>query len=89
MPVPMFMGLIRQEYCRRLLCPPPGDLPNLGIEPSSPALAERFFTTESTGKHSFTYIVLYIIRSDTISIIVTLLSFLGLRVNHTWYLVGI
>ena len=26
-----------------------GDLPNLGIEPASPALAGRFFTPESLG----------------------------------------
>ena len=26
--------------------PPPGDLPETGIEPVSPALAGRFFTTE-------------------------------------------
>ena len=30
--------------------PSPGDLPDLGIEPESPALAGRFFTTEPTGK---------------------------------------
>ena len=29
--------------------PPPGDLSDLGIEPASPALAGRFFTTESPG----------------------------------------
>ena len=34
-----------------LLCPPPGDLPNPGMEPvslMSPALAGRFFTTSAT-----------------------------------------
>ena len=30
--------------------PSPGDLPDPGIEPESPALAGRFFTTESSGK---------------------------------------
>ena len=30
--------------------PPPGDLPNPGIEPISPALAGWFFTTEPPGK---------------------------------------
>ena len=28
----------------------PGDLPNPGIKPSSPALADRFFTIEPAGK---------------------------------------
>ena len=44
------MGLSRQEYWSGLLCPPPGDLPDSGIEPkslSSPALAGRFFTTSA------------------------------------------
>ena len=31
-------------------CPPPGDLPDPGIEPASPALAGGFFTTEPPGK---------------------------------------
>ena len=30
--------------------PPPGNLPNPSIEPMSPALAGRFFTTEPLGK---------------------------------------
>ena len=51
---PLSMGFSRQEYWRGLLFPPPGHLPNAGIEPVSPALAGRFFTTESPGKTSFT-----------------------------------
>ena len=30
---PLSMGFSRQEYWNGLLCPPPGDLPNPGIEP--------------------------------------------------------
>ena len=30
---PLSMGFSRQEYWRGLLCPPPGDLPDQGIEP--------------------------------------------------------
>ena len=33
-----------------LLLPPPGDLPNPGVKPTSPALVGRFFTTEPPGK---------------------------------------
>ena len=44
------LGFPRQEYWRRLLFPSPGDLPNPGIKPTSPALAGRFFTTEPPGK---------------------------------------
>ena len=32
---PLSMGFSRQEYWNGLLCPPPGDLPNLGIKPRS------------------------------------------------------
>ena len=39
------MGLSRQEYWSGLPCPPPGDLPDPGIETMSPALADKFFTT--------------------------------------------
>ena len=33
------MGFPRQEHWSGLPCPPPGDLPDSGIEPRSPALA--------------------------------------------------
>ena len=45
------MGFSRQEYWSRLPCPPPGELPDPGIEPSvlmSPALVGGFFTTSTT-----------------------------------------
>ena len=48
---PLPMRFSRQEYWSGLPCPPPGDLPNPGIEPTSlmsPALAGRFFTTHTT-----------------------------------------
>ena len=44
------MGFPRQEYWSELPFLSPGDLPNPGIKPSSPALAGRVFTTESPGK---------------------------------------
>ena len=39
------MEFSRQKYWSGLPFPSPGDLPNPGIEPMSPALAGRFFTT--------------------------------------------
>ena len=45
---PPSMGFSRKEYWSGLPCPPPGDLPDPGIEPSSlvsPALTGGFFTT--------------------------------------------
>ena len=50
---PLSMGFSRQEYWNGLPFPPPGDLPEAGIEPmtpASPALAGGFFTTELPGK---------------------------------------
>ena len=48
---PLSMGFSRQEYRRGLPHPPPGDLPDSGMEPASltsPALAGGFFTTWAT-----------------------------------------
>ena len=47
---PLSMGFPRQEYWSRLPFPPPGDLPNPGIEHVFAALAGRFFTFEPPGK---------------------------------------
>ena len=44
------LGFPRQEYWSELPFPSPGDLPDPGIESTSPALADRFFTTEPPGK---------------------------------------
>ena len=41
-------GFSRQEYWSGLTCPPPGDLPNPGIEPVSLALTGWLFTTSAT-----------------------------------------
>ena len=54
---PLSMGFSRHEYWSELLCPPPCDLPDPGIEPislasptlqASYALAGEFFTTNAT-----------------------------------------
>ena len=47
---PLSMGFPSQEYWSGLPFPPPGHLLDPGIEPTSPALAGRFFTTEPAGK---------------------------------------
>ena len=54
--VPLSMGFSRQEYWNRLPFPPPGKLPDPGVEPEcpvTPELAGRFFTTELPGLKSF------------------------------------
>ena len=50
------MGFYRQEYWSGLPFPSPGNLPNLGMEPMSPELVDRFFTTEPPGKPHVGYI---------------------------------
>src|SRR5574340_500743 len=46
-------GFSRQEYWGGLSCPPPGDLPNPGIEPRSPALQVDYLPSEPPGKPIF------------------------------------
>ena len=50
---PLSMGFCRQGYWSGLAFPSPGELPDPGIEPESPALAGGFFTTEQPGKPVF------------------------------------
>ena len=52
---PLSMGFSRQEYWSELPCPPPGDLPNPGVEPVSAVLAGRFFITKLLGKPSMVH----------------------------------
>ena len=47
---PLSMEFSRQEYWSGLPFPPPGDLPDPGIEPASSALAGGFFTPEPAGE---------------------------------------
>ena len=53
---PLSTGFSRQEYWSGLPCPPPGGLPDPGMEPKSPkspALAGGFFTTVPPGKPTY------------------------------------
>ena len=47
---PSSKGLSRQEYWSGLPCPLPGDLPNPGIEPRSPALQADSLLSEPPRK---------------------------------------
>ena len=47
------MGLPKQEYWSGLPCPPPGDLPDQGIEPGSPALQVDSLSQSHQGSHYF------------------------------------
>ena len=48
--VPLSTGFPRQECWSGFPSPSPGDPPNPGTEPESPALAGKFFTTEPSRK---------------------------------------
>ena len=54
---PLSMGFSRQKSWSELPFPPPGDLPDPGIEPTSPAFASRLFTREPLGSPSQHYII--------------------------------
>ena len=61
---PLAMGFSSQEYWNGLPCSPPGDLPELGIEPTSllsPALAGRFFTTSAIWEDNMAVIFAYFV----------------------------
>ena len=47
---PLSIGFSRQGYWNELPFLPPGDIPDPGIEPMSPALGGGFSTSESPGK---------------------------------------
>ena len=47
---PPSMGFSRQEYWSGVPFPSPGDLPNPGIEPKSPALQADALPSEPSGK---------------------------------------
>ena len=44
---PLSMGFPKQECCSGLPFPTPGDHPDPGIKPASPAWADRVFTTST------------------------------------------
>ena len=52
---PPSMGFSREEYWGGLPFPSPGDLPDPGIEPRSPALQEDSLPTELGGKHTYLF----------------------------------
>ena len=47
---PLPWGFSRPEYWSGLPCPPPGDLPNPGVNPRSPALQAGSLLSEPPGK---------------------------------------
>ena len=50
---PPSMGFSRQEYWSELSVPSPGDLPDPGIEPGSPALQADSSLSQTLGKPKY------------------------------------
>ena len=59
------MGFSRQEYWSGLPFPSPGDLPNPGIKPGSPALQTDALPSEPLGELTNTFQVLTNLKSTT------------------------
>ena len=69
------MGFSRQEYWSGFPFPPPGDLPDPGIEPASPvspALADGFLTPVPAGKpHPMSLLLLLLSRFSRVRLCAT------------------
>ena len=61
---PPSMGFSMQEYWSGLPLPSPGDLPDPGIEPGSPALQADALPSEPPGKPAFLGYLLSLISSS-------------------------
>ena len=55
---PLSMGFSRQEDWSGFPCPPPGDLPNPGMELRSPTLQEDSLPTELPGKLNYSVVLI-------------------------------
>ena len=58
---PLSMGFSRQEHWSGLPCPPPGDLPNPGIQPTSPALQADSLLLSHRGSPHLHYLCLKVV----------------------------
>ena len=79
---PPSMGFSRQEYWSGLPFPSPGNLPDPGIEPRSPALQADAFTSEPPGKPSRSLLFICFICSN-MSVLIP--NFITLNVNQNPY----
>ena len=79
---PLSVRFLRQEYWNGLPFPSPGDLPNPGIKPSSPALQVDYLTTEPQGKLISYYSHVQTLTSKYVLISYTFLSFVSLHKSN-------
>ena len=79
---PLSVGFSRQKHWSGLPCPPPVDLPDPGIEPTSlmsPALAGRFFTTSTTWEAQL------VLKAQTCKVIEILFTFPLCGWNYSYW----
>ena len=82
--VPQSMEFSRQEYWSWLPFPSPGDLPNPGIEPRSPALQADALPSEPPGKPIYQ---VYLLSLVTCGEVLFLIIFLPISLSiHCWFL---
>ena len=63
------MGFSQQEYWSGLPFPSPGDLPDPGIEPGSPALEADAVTSEPPGKPEIPAELFQILKDDAVKVL--------------------
>ena len=79
--VPLFMGLPRQEYWSGMPCPPPGNLPNPGIEPMSlMSPAQAGDTGADWGAGIYVYMCIYFILFQSLMVL------LKFKTNYIYFL---
>ena len=87
---PLSMGFSRREYWRVLPCPPPGDLPDSGVEPMSlmtPALAGRLSTDSAIWEalHNYiTFLILIIFHTTSITPVQGILKHVFKKLMPHW-----
>ena len=65
---PLSMGFSRQEDWSEFPCPPPGDLPNPGVELRSPTVQEDSVSTESPEKLNYRVVLIAAVeQSDSVT----------------------
>ena len=82
---PLSVGFSTQEYWDGLPFPPPGDLSDPKIEPASPALAGRFFTTNATSPCLFNFYAEHIMQNDKLDISQDGIKITGRNISNLRY----
>ena len=93
------MRFSRQEYWSGLPFPPPGDLPDPGIEPGSPAFRQTLYRLSHQGSpdfptnsvfaasHKFLYVIFSILFSSKYFLIPVMFCFSYMGYLDVWFLV--